>query len=101
VNIWRSSGGTHLPLASLAVGESFGEMGLINGGKRSAGATAVEDTLALCISHERLHKSPRAALLLYRNLARGLADRLDSANDVIVFQSQSFGELPPLETRGR
>ena len=100
VNIWRKSGGHAVSLARLSEGESFGEMGLIRGGARSAGATALEDAVALRICHESLHKAPLAAALLYRNLARVLAERLKIADDIIVFQSQSGKNSPHLMTIG-
>lgn len=100
VSIWRENAGHDLALASLSVGESFGEMGLVDDGKRSAGARAVEDTLALRISYSRLCTAPDAASLLYRNIAKALAERLNSANDIIVFQAQSGGKTPPLNTIG-
>jgi CRP-like cAMP-binding protein len=101
VNIWRKSGGAKVSLAHLAEGESFGEMGLIRGGERSAGATALENTVALRISFEKLNQSPAAAALLYRNIAKALAERLKVANDIIVFQSQAGAERPTLMTIGR
>lgn len=100
VSIWRENAGDDLALASLSVGESFGEMALVDVGKRSAGAKAVEDTLALRVSYDRLKEAPDAASLLYRNIAKALAERLNSANDIIVFQSQSGGKTPPLSTIG-
>jgi CRP-like cAMP-binding protein len=87
VNIWRKNGSDKISLANLSEGESFGEMGLIRGGARSASATAVEQTIALRINYERLHQVPSTAALLYRNLARELAEKLNVANDIIVFQS--------------
>jgi CRP-like cAMP-binding protein len=101
VNIWRKSAGEKVSLANLAEGESFGEMGLIRGGDRSAGAWAMEDTIALRIDYERLRQAPSAAATLYRNLAKELAERLKVANDIIVFQSQAGGASPPLMTIGR
>ena len=61
---------------------------------------ALEDTLALRICYERLMEAPDAASLLFRNIAKALAERLNSANDIIVFQSQSGGKTPPLSTIG-
>jgi CRP-like cAMP-binding protein len=101
VGIWRKSGGLKVSLASLAEGESFGEMGLVRGGERSAGATALEPTVALRISYEKLHQAPSAAAVLYKNIAKELAERLKIANDIIVFQSQSGADCPPLMTIGR
>ena len=101
VIIWRNSVGKRLELASLSAGESFGEMGLVDVGKRSAGAQAIEDTLALCISYDRLHEAPIAASKLYRNIAKALAERLSIANDVIIFQSQHGAKISPLDATGR
>jgi len=101
ISIWRINGGNRLELAILLAGESFGEMGLVDVGKRSAGAQAMEDTLALRIRYERLHEVPNAASILYRNIAKELASRLIHANDIIVFQAQ-HGETtsPPTENKG-
>ncbi len=98
VSIWRNNAGKRLDMASLSAGESFGEMGLVDIGKRSAGAQAREDTLALRISYERLYQAPDAAFILYRNIAKALAERLMIANDTIIFQSQQEAEVPPSET---
>ncbi|HEX7454937.1 MAG TPA: cyclic nucleotide-binding domain-containing protein, partial [Gallionella sp.] len=101
VSIWRNNAGKRLDLASLSVGESFGEMGLVDVGKRSAGAQATEDTLALRISYDRLHEAPAVAAILYRNIAKALAGRLTIANDVMIFQSQHGATISPLEATGR
>lgn len=101
VTIWRKSDGEKVSLSNLSEGESFGEIGLIHSVGRSAGATALEETVALRISYERLHQAPSAASLLYKNIAKELAERLKRANDIIVFQSQSGADHPPLLTIGR
>jgi len=101
VVIWRNIAGKRLDLACLSVGESFGEMGLVDVGKRSAGAQATEDTLALRISYDRLYETPTAASILYRNIAKALAERLTIANDIIIFQSQHGATISPLEATGR
>ena len=101
VRIWRKNGGRKVNLANLSEGESFGEMGLVRGAGRSAGAIALEETVALRIHYEKLNQSPSAASLLYRNIAQALAERLNIANDIIVFQSQIGAEPPPLLTIGR
>jgi len=101
VIIWRNTGGKRLDIASLSAGESFGEMGLVDVGMRSAGAKAVEDTLALRISYDRLHEASAAAAKLYRNIAKALAGRLNIANDIILFQSQHGANISPLEVTGK
>jgi CRP-like cAMP-binding protein len=98
VNIWRKNGAEKVSLANLAEGESFGEMGLIRGGARSANASAVAQTIALRINQERLHQVPSTAALLYKNLARELAEKLHAANDTIVFQSKAVGTHSPEAT---
>lgn len=100
VNIWRNSGGEKVSLAKLSEGESFGELGVVLSEKRSAGATAMEDTVALRIHFERLQQIPSAASLLYRNIAKELAERLKLANDIIVFQTQMGADHPHLQTIG-
>lgn len=101
VSIWRKNGGEKVGLANLSEGESFGEMGLVRAGGRSAGAVALEETVALRIHYEKLILGSSAATLLYRNIAHALAERLKIANDIIVFQSQIGAEPPPLATIGR
>lgn len=97
ISIWRNNAGKRLDLATLSVGESFGEMGLVDVGKRSAGAQAIDDTWALRISDSGLIEVPDAAFILYRNIAKALAERLTLANDIIIFQSQQGAKVPPLE----
>lgn len=89
VNIWRKKGAEKVTLANLTEGDSFGEMGLIRGGARSASATAVDPSVALRINHEELHTVPSIAAVLYKNLARELAGKLQTANDIIVFSPRA------------
>jgi CRP-like cAMP-binding protein len=101
VLIWRWNAGKKLELAELAAGESFGEMGLVNEGKRSAGAQAMEDTLALRIEYQLLSRAPNAAFLLYRNIAKALAERLSIVTDIVLFQAQHGSRVSPLEVTGK
>ena len=94
--VWRGDGKTRVKLATLSSGDSLGEMGLIDDGTRKAGAQAVKETMALRISYEGLLKAPTVAFLLFRNIARALAERLTAANDVI-FQSKLDATNPPSE----
>jgi CRP-like cAMP-binding protein len=100
INVWRKSGGEQVSLARLSEGESFGELGLILSEGRSACATALEDTVAIRIYYERLHQAPSAASLLYRNIAKDLAEKLKIANNIIVVQTQHGAGQPHLETIG-
>ena len=96
VAIERRSSKGRVVLASLSTGRSFGEMALVHSGKRSASARAEEDTVTLRISYDRLSAAPDAAPLLYANIARELAKRLNLANNMIVFQAQTQGKPPPV-----
>jgi CRP/FNR family cyclic AMP-dependent transcriptional regulator len=71
-----SDTGQELSLNVLGPGESFGELALIDGRPRSAGAVAVEPTVALILHREDvlhlLDKSPRLAMNLIEILAARL-----------------------------
>lgn len=100
VSIERKTTKGRTILASLTTGRSFGEMALVHSGKRSASARAEEVTVTLRISYDRLNAAPDAAPLLYANIARELAKRLNMANNMIVFQAQTQGKAPPVITLG-
>lgn len=71
-------------LATLSVGESFGELALLDQGKRSADVIANVDSLLLSISSSGLDKvfqeAPALAAPFLRALARATAARLRSTN---------------------
>lgn len=63
-------------LASLAAGEVFGEMGLIDSGPRSAAARAAADTVCLAVTADELLKmietDPKEAIAFVKTLIRRL-----------------------------
>lgn len=77
-------------LALLNPGECFGEMGLLDQGRRSAKATAVGNALLFSITDDMLtqisgtRKHFTLALKLYRNFAKAMAKRLRETNTKIV-----------------
>lgn len=69
-----------LPIATIGVGHTLGEMALIDGQARSAGAVAVDDLVLLAITKADLDRltndHPRLAVKLVMKVARLLSQRL-------------------------
>jgi CRP-like cAMP-binding protein len=67
-------------VASLGVGKVIGEMGILDGGTRSARATTKELTTLLVLEQQALEqlqeKYPRTAIKLIRGLSRTVSQRL-------------------------
>jgi hypothetical protein len=77
VMVWTDPPGRDQPLGKLSVGAHFGEMAIINSKSlRSTNVSATKDGLAIAFSPLRLHDAPSAEPMIYRNVARQLADRL-------------------------
>ena len=77
-------GGRMHRIADIGPGLTFGEMALIDGGRRSAGVIAEDDVLCYCLAVEALHEisAERPAIMttILSNLARDLSERLRRAN---------------------
>jgi CRP-like cAMP-binding protein len=69
-----------LPIATLGVGATLGEMALVDGQPRSAGAVAVEDLLLLAITRAELDRlaaeHPKLAVKVMTKVAKLLSQRL-------------------------
>ena len=69
-----------LPIATIGVGHTLGEMALVDGQARSAGAVAVEDLTLLAITRADLDRltveHPKLAVKLVLKVARLLSQRL-------------------------
>jgi CRP-like cAMP-binding protein len=69
-----------LPIATIGPGHTLGEMALIDGQARSAGAVAVEDLVLLAITKAELDRltndHPRLAVKLVMKVAKLLSQRL-------------------------
>ncbi len=81
VRIWvRDGDGNDVTLSELERGNFFGEMSVLDGGKRSANATAVVDSTLHCLRREEfenfLVEHPRAAL----EVIHGIGERLRQTN---------------------
>lgn len=69
-----------LPIATIGVGHTLGEMALIDGQARSAGAVAVEDLVLLAITRADLDRltaeHPKLAVKVVMKVAKLLSQRL-------------------------
>lgn len=85
VAIYRGTGPERDTLVHLQAGDCFGEMALLDLHPRSATAEAVEESLALGISHTLLYDLyghlPEAFTIVMMNLARELSRRLRAADE--------------------
>ncbi len=82
--IWvRDEDGNEVTLSELEPGNFFGEMSVLDGGKRSANATALVDTTLHCLRREDfeefLVEHPAAAL----EVIRGIGGRLRQTNQLV------------------
>jgi len=76
----HSPNGAQIDVATLASGSHFGEMALLDGAKRSAGAETLEPTAIFRFDYDKIRSlldgSPPIASRFYRSLARFLSNRL-------------------------
>ncbi len=106
VKIDRLGTADDIPLATLAVGQTFGEMSFMDGSQTTAAVTATEPTEVLEISRESvdqlLDEKPNLGVKLWRNFALDLKQRLTKTNEVIdqyidinqvLRDDRSFGEI--------
>ncbi len=72
-------------LATLGMGETFGEMAIIDLQKRSATVKSLEDTIVLSFSHKDLFNitktNPKIYTIIIMNLAREISRRLRVMDD--------------------
>jgi CRP-like cAMP-binding protein len=82
--VYRRSGSASVPLATVAPGECFGEIGLITHRPRSASVRALEDGVAIRFTQQGVFSRPQAAMQLLRNMADMLVTRLLEADQEII-----------------
>lgn len=86
-------GGKNLHIASFGRGDFFGEIVFLDGGRRTADATAETNTELFAISRKKFDvlvaEHPRLGLSLFSGLARALALRLRQANAEITTLEES------------
>ncbi len=82
-------------LAHLSAGECFGEMGLVGAHLRTASVRAKSNAMALRFERERVDGFAESAHIIYRNIARVLAARLDSSSELLADMAMRSGETRP------
>ena len=99
ITVLKEWGNERHVLRRLAAGDCFGEVALLDFGKRSASILADVDTRALEISATDLQavakRDPEQFALIYMNLGRELSRRLRDADDRLFrarFEDSSFSE---------
>jgi CRP-like cAMP-binding protein len=97
VDILKEREGRSVRVASLGVGECFGEMALVRDDVRTATVMAQVDCVTLCFQRARIDAYASIASIIYKNIAGVLARRLDerttSLADRIVLDGP--GDQPP------
>ncbi len=87
VRIERLGAAEDIPLATLEVGQTFGEMSFMDGSPTTAAVTATVPTVVLEISRESvdrlLDEKPGLGVKLWRNLALDLKQRLAKTDELI------------------
>ncbi len=94
VEVTREHEGQPMLLASLTVGQVFGEMSLVDERPRSATVTALEDTVAYVIHRDTFLEDLRTTHRVVFILLRVLLERLRQANNLIV-RLQAAGAQAP------
>lgn len=85
----KSSNGDNIEVAVLGTGSHFGEMPMIDGEKRSATATSIENCKALQLSYEKMESTlqshPKTAVKFFRALSHFLCGRLRITTNDLSF----------------
>lgn len=90
----KKSGSHWVSLGTVAPGDSFGEMTLIDEKIRSARVRATGDCVCLYFSGARLKDAPELLAGIYRNIARLQTRRLKAANvEVVSFKAREMNAM--------
>ena len=90
----RSDGSVN-HLREMSVGQLFGEVGPLSGGRRTADVVALQDTQVLVLSWERIdrltRRYPLLAFRLFRNLTRIIGARLTQTSEYKIVADKQAG----------
>ena len=79
-------------LAKISAGECFGEMALVGNPLRTATVRALRDSVTMRFDRERIDAYADSARIIYRNIARVLAARLDVSSERLADLEVRAGE---------
>jgi len=98
IAIEKQRGDRVVTLAKLSAGECFGEMALVGNPLRTATVRALRDSVTMRFDRERVDAYADSARIIYRNIARVLAARLDVSSerlaDLVVRTGGDAGPPP-------
>jgi hypothetical protein len=83
------------PIASLTSGKIFGELAVLDGAPRNAFAVAAQPSILLVVQrnalNELVHREPHLGMVVMRNIAMDLSNKLRGANATISSLKQGQG----------
>lgn len=97
VVVQKHKDGEIVELARLGTGQCFGEMALVQNDVRTATVVAISDSVTMRFERERIDAIAESAHIIYRNIARILASRLDESSVMLaelVVQQKHSGLMP-------
>jgi CRP-like cAMP-binding protein len=97
IAIEKQRGDRVVTLAKLSAGECFGEMALVGNPLRTATVRALRDSVTMRFDRERVDAYADSARIIYRNIARVLAARLDVSSERLAdleLRSSESGSAP-------
>ncbi len=90
VGIFKSVEGEEIQLATMNMGELFGEMGIIDGSARMAHAVALEDSVIVCLPRAGLEAMLAKQAPMVKTLIKILVDNLRTVHEVYMKRPRSL-----------
>ena len=93
VGIFKSVEGEDVQLATMNMGELFGEMAIIDGSKRMAHAVALEDSVIVSLPRAGLEAMLAKQAPMVKTLIQILVDNLRTVHEVYMKRPRSVGDF--------
>lgn len=84
VAVKKNRNGESVEVARMTTGHCFGEMALVRNDIRTATVVAVRDSVAMRFEREQVDSDAESAHVIYRNIARILAGRLQESSGLLA-----------------